>query len=118
MRAAGHAARLLDVLSDDIGGPWAMVYADAVVLHFTPAQAASAFSKIWAALRPGGVFAFCVKRGDGESWQDAKLGVPRYFCFWQEPALRSALRLAGFGDVSVTTVDGGGQGWLMVIATA
>src|SRR5271157_2858245 len=38
MRQQGYQARLLNALGDDFGGPYDMVYANAVLLHFTVEQ--------------------------------------------------------------------------------
>jgi hypothetical protein len=29
-----------------------------------------------------------LKEGDGEEWRTVKLGLPRHFTYWREPALR------------------------------
>jgi SAM-dependent methyltransferase len=117
MRAQGHRARVLNILTQDIGGPYAMVFADAVILHFTPIQAALCFAKARKALRPGGVFAFCVKVGEGDEWSQAKLGAPRDFHYWQAAPLLAALKAAGFGPVSISTDTSSGLAWLMVVAS-
>jgi len=41
----------------------------------------------------GGVVAFTVKEGDGAEWSTAKLGLPRHFAYWREPAVRDPLRV-------------------------
>ena len=118
LREHGHSARVLNVLTEDLGGPYAMIYADAVILHFTPEQAALSFRKARRALRPGSVFAFTAKLGDGDSWSQEKLGAPRYFHYWQATPLRAALKAAGFAAVVISVVAVSGQKWLMVSATA
>jgi len=96
LRTKGYTARTLNVLTDDIDGSYDMVFADAVLLHFTPEEAAIATKKIHAALTDDGIFALRVKRGDGPTWTDAKLGEPRYFYLWQPEDLRQLLHSCGF----------------------
>lgn len=118
LRAQGNTAILLDALTDDLGGPHNMVFADAVILHFTRAQAGEAFARIRRALRPGGVLACSLKQGDGEGWSSEKLGVPRYFCYWQPAPLSAALTRAGFRSIDIDRTSLGSQAWLMVTAIA
>jgi SAM-dependent methyltransferase len=75
----GHTARVLNAITDDFGGPYAMVIANAVFLHFKPDEAKQALRNAYKALQPNGIFAFTVKEGNGEEWTDDKLGSPRYF---------------------------------------
>jgi len=96
LQERGHQARLLNALTDPWGGPYDMVFADAVLLHFTVEQFNLALTKARASLQPQGILAFTVKQGEGSEWSDAKLGAPRFFQYWQAPALRQALETAGF----------------------
>ena len=117
LRKAGHKAYVLNALTEPLGGPYAMVFADAVFLHFTPAQLAIVLSKANRAMPPGGVLACSLKLGDGDSWATGRFGAPRFFHYWQEPALTAALRAAGFPKVEITIATNWDQKWLMVIAT-
>jgi hypothetical protein len=67
------------------------------------------------ATAPGGVLAFTLKEGDGEAWSEQKLGVPRHFTYWREPAVRAALDRAGWPDASIDHVAGR-ENWLHVLA--
>ncbi|MEP6797026.1 MAG: hypothetical protein ABI890_02710, partial [Lapillicoccus sp.] len=117
LRLDGHEADVLNVLTDDLGGPYAGVLADAVLLHFTPAQLGSVLDRVRESLSPGGLLAFSVKVGDGSEWSEHKLGAPRFFHYWQEAPLRALLRNHAFHVVDVTTDVGGTWDWLLVIAT-
>ena len=99
MQSKGHQARTLNALTDDFGGPYAMVYANAVLLHFTGEQVAHVLQKVRNALSDNGLFAFSVKIGEGDAWSDAKLNSPRYFTYWQEAPLRKLLADARFETV-------------------
>lgn len=119
-RAEGHAADVLNVLTDDIMGPYAAVLANAVFLHFQPAELRDVLVKVRLALSPGGLLAFSVKIGDGSEWSSHKLGVPRFFQYWQPEPLRDLVTECGY-EVLDLQVDppapGLVWGWIRVIAT-
>jgi SAM-dependent methyltransferase len=117
MRADGHEAQLLDVRTDDFGGPYDAVFADAVLLHLTPNEFAAAARKARAAVGAAGLFALTVKEGDGSSWRSDKLDLPRYFTYWREPALRDSLAASGWQPTSIEKVAAR-EPWLYVLASA
>ncbi|MBY4403024.1 class I SAM-dependent methyltransferase [Rhodococcus fascians] len=117
MAADGHAARKLDVVTDQYGGPYDGIFANAVLLHLNSQEFLSAVGKAAKALRSGGVFAFTLKEGDGEEWSDAKLNLPRYFKYWRERDVRSSFDVAEWATVSIRSEIGRGrQPWLLVLA--
>lgn len=118
LRARGFAARLFNVLTDTLERPYDVILANAVLLHFDRDQFAFVLGKLHAALRPGGRLAFSLKRGDGEEWSSAKIGAPRYFCYWQPDDVAARLAEAGFARWSVTqaSTTRTHADWLFVIA--
>jgi SAM-dependent methyltransferase len=116
MRAAGYQAGLLDVRTDDLGGPWDAVLAHAVLLHLDRDQFTDALERIHSAVVPGGVLGITLKEGDGAAWSNAKLGLPRYFTYWREQVLRGALAQTGWSVVALDRVAGRLEPWLFVIA--
>ena len=88
MRHKGHSARELNALTDNYGGPYHMVYANAVLLHFTEQQIEEVLTRVRQALKDEGLFSFSVKIGDGSEWTATKLGLPRYFSYWHEEQIR------------------------------
>jgi SAM-dependent methyltransferase len=117
LRHAGHDARLLDVRTDPLGGPYQGILANAVLLHLSRDQFEDVLRRARAATAPGGFLAFTLKEGDGEAWSEHKLGVPRHFTYWREPAVRAALDRASWPDASIDHVSGR-ENWLYVIASA
>ena len=119
LRRQGHEARVLDVRDGDLGGPYDAVLANAVLLHLDRADAARALAACLAATRPGGLLALTLKEGDGEAWSDHKLGMPRWFVYWREDALRDLLAAVGWQVVELRRMAGrrpGGTGrWLVVL---
>ncbi len=101
---------------DDFGGPYDAVLADAVLLHVTREQFVDVLQRARQAVASGGVLAITLKEGDGEAWTDAKLGRPRHFTYWREPAVRAALTDTGWHVLSLEHVAGRVEPWLFVIA--
>lgn len=97
----GKKARLLNALTDDLGTGYDMVFADAVFLHFNRRQLALVLGKVYASLKPNGRLVFSLKEGRGEEMTKHKLGVPRYFSFWEADEIKKLLTSVGFGDVQI-----------------
>ncbi|MBE7162540.1 MAG: GNAT family N-acetyltransferase [Williamsia herbipolensis] len=118
LRDQGHEALVLDVLRDDLGGPYDAVFANAVLLHVPRERLVDVLGRIRAAVRPGGVLAATLKRGEGEAWTTAKLDAPRHVTYWTERALADAVDAAGWGSAEVrdSTVPGAAERWLTVVA--
>lgn len=103
MQQKGLNARYLNILSDEISKKYDMVFANAVLVHFTPLQSRQVFGKVHRALKQKGVFALSLKMGDGETWTEEKLGAPRYFCYWQHDAIKELAEETGFEWMSVNS---------------
>src|ERR1700733_9528472 len=67
LRAEGMQADVLEITTEDLGGPYDAVFANAVLVHLTGAQLDRVLVKALGAVRPGGLLAFTVKEGDGEA---------------------------------------------------
>lgn len=114
----GFDARELNAITDDLGGPYDLIFANAVLLHFTREETAQVIRKAYGALNKGGILAFTVKQGAGEEWTDKKLGAPRYFCYWTAGQLAPVLEDAGFSDTKVIgDAETNTFTWVQVIAT-
>jgi SAM-dependent methyltransferase len=116
LRAAGHDARLLDVRSDPLGGPYQAVVANAVLVHLSGPQFEDVARRAGQAVVAGGLFGFTLKEGDGGAWSQDKLSMPRYFTYWRAPAVREVLARTGWSVVSVDHVAGRKEPWLYVLA--
>ena len=114
LRAAGHRAEVLNVVTDALGGPFDLVLANAVLLHLTRPQLARFLVRAVPAVRAGGRLAFTVKRGDGQEWSTNRLDQPRYFTYWQEPELRTLLDETGWQPLAIESLPGQGEDWLFV----
>jgi SAM-dependent methyltransferase len=106
----------LNVLTDDLPERLDMVYASAVLLHFTREETAMVLRKVYASLVDGGRFAFSLKQGNGEGWSEEKLGEPRYFCYWQAEEIQQLLNDAGYTGIEIGQNVAPNATWLRVIA--
>ena len=116
LQKAGHETRLLNALTDEFGNSYDMIFAHAVLLHFSPEQAGLVIKKAFVSLNSAGVLAFSVKQGSGAKWTNEKLGSPRHFYYWQKPELEKLLKTTDFSDFAITEGKSKNASWLYVIA--
>lgn len=118
LQKQGHSARVLNAITDNFGGGYDMVIANAVLLHFTPQETVTVLHKIHRSLNDGGILAFTVKQGKGSEWSEAKLGAPRYFTYWTARDVDMLLADTGFTPVMVSPDNAGINNvqWLAVVA--
>lgn len=98
----GYNAKLFNILKDPFEGKYDLVFANAVFLHFTPLELQKVLEKIHASLSNEGILSFSVKHGEGEEWSLAKVGNPRYFCYWQADAIKALLKANGFDVIEIS----------------
>ena len=115
--AAGVARadmRVLPVAADRFDGLWAC----ASFLHVPRGDAPGTLSEFARVLRPGGAFAFSVKRGEGRRVGDTYDGDRRQFTLYEPDELRGLLADAGFGVVTldVGSAEGDPDAWLTGLA--
>lgn len=112
LRADGVAADVLNVITDELGGPWDAIYAGAVFLHLNVLELTDVLAKAAAAMTPAGLLAFTLKEGDGSRWTTVKLGQSRHFTYWREAPLRSLIDATPWEVVSIDHVAGHSDDWL------
>ncbi len=120
LQAKGFNARHYNALTDDLGDEYDLIFANAVLLHFNKTELASVLKKLLHSLKRGGRLAFSLKRGQGEAWSVAKIGAPRFFCYWEQAELEPHLGGAGFTRWTIgEALTGRAHAeWLFVIASA
>ncbi len=114
LRRLGHLAEVLNVITDDLGGPYDGIWASAVLLHLSRDELADALRKIRPALAPDGFLGFSVKEGDGERWTTDKLEHARYFVYWRPEPLAALLERTGWRVIELSRQPGRIDDWLMV----
>lgn len=117
LQKKGLRAHSLDLLKDEIDGKYDMVFACAVLLHFTPEEFKVVVKKIHDALQGGGIFAFSLKKGNGGAWTDEKLDAPRYFYYWQLEDLKNTMNECGFEwvDLAESYTSHNKADWMRII---
>lgn len=117
-RSAGIEARVLDVRSDDFGGPYDALFANAVLLHVPRPTLAAVLERGLRAVRIGGVLATSFKKGDGDAWSDKKLDAPRHFTYWHEADLLRVVLASGWTPIQIaeTTQPTSAERWITVTA--
>jgi hypothetical protein len=117
LRREGHDADQLNVLNDDLGGPWDAIFANAVFLHLERSDVARVLVKTFEATGDDGLLVFTLKEGEGEEWVTKKLNGPRHFTYWSESDLVAVLASSPWTLRSVRHVDGQVDQWLFCTCT-
>ncbi len=116
-RARGKQADQLDVINDDLGGPYDAVVALHVLQHVEPDDLPIVLAKVAGALRPSGRFLVSIPLGEGAGWEVGESGRKYFRALRTEAEFIAAL--AGIGLQSEWTeraVEGEETGWLCVLA--
>lgn len=85
-----------NVLEDDIPNSYHMLFANAVIPHFTAYDLKYVLHKIQRGLPRDAIFAFSAKQGRGEAWINEKLTERRFVRYWTPQTLCNMVEDAGF----------------------
>jgi SAM-dependent methyltransferase len=110
----GRQAELLDLISDDFGGPYDGVMALYVLQHIDRCLVADVLHKVAEALRPGGVFLVSLQEGSGEFHERGTSGCYRVVR-WSADDFAKALSDAGLGAEWVERVTDEAD-WMTILA--
>lgn len=107
----GRTGELLDVITDDLGGPYDGVLALCVLIHVPFEWTDAVLAKIAHALRPGGAFLVSLREGDGETFG------AYHTVYWRDAGFGPRLRAAGLHvEWQDQSVDSDGDSWLTYLA--
>jgi predicted TPR repeat methyltransferase len=111
--ARGLHAEQLDLITDELGGPYDAIVATAVLIHIERARTDDVLTKVAAALRPRGAFLVCIREGTGE-----ERGDDCHMTYWPHDAFVERLERAGL-RIAWHTAFGHGpdERWLTFLAT-
>ena len=117
-RARGKQVDRLDVINDDLGGPYDAVVTLHVLQHVEPSDLSAVLAKVAGALRPGGRFLVSVPLGGrGAGWEVGESGTPYYRALRSEADFVAALGDAGLApEWTERSVEQAESGWLCVLA--
>lgn len=111
----GKRVEPLDVITDDLGGPYDAVMALCVLLHIERDQIDHVLGKVASSLEPGGVFLLSTREGRGELWENGQSGDYRVV-LWDHDVFAVRLATSGLGvEWSARSADDDGS-WLHVLA--
>lgn len=114
-RARGKKIDRLDVIHDNLGGPYDAVVMLHVLQHVEPEDLSPVLGKVLGALRPAGQFLVSIPRGHGSGWEVGESGRSYYRALRTTEQFLEALRGAGFTPVW-TDQSPEDHGWLAVMA--
>lgn len=87
--ARGKHGELLDLITDDLRGPYDAVLALCVLIHVPRDQTDQVLAKIAGSLRPGGAFLVSMRNGDGET------GGEYHTVYWRREDFAARIEAAG-----------------------
>ena len=116
-RARGKDADRLDVINDDLGGPYDAVVTLHVLQHVEPDDLHAVLTKVAGALRPGGRFLVSIPLGEGVDWEVGESGNRYYRVLRTEAEFTAALAEAGLQpEWTQRPIRDEESGWLLVLA--
>ena len=115
LRERGHDAALVNVLTDELGGPYDGIFANAVLLHVPREDMSAVLDRMFRAVAAGGALGFTLKVGEGDAWSDEKLGLPRFFAYWTAADVRRLIDSSPWQLVVLDEVSTGPTKWLHVL---
>jgi 2-polyprenyl-3-methyl-5-hydroxy-6-metoxy-1,4-benzoquinol methylase len=111
MAERGKQADLLNVITDDLGGPYDGVLAMAVLIHLGREHIDDVLRKIHAALRPGGALLVAMRKGDGETSGDYQT------VYWSADRFAARLAAAGLSvEWNADSIGPDGGEWVTFLA--
>jgi 2-polyprenyl-3-methyl-5-hydroxy-6-metoxy-1,4-benzoquinol methylase len=111
MAERGKKADLLNVVTDELGGPYDGVLAMGVLIHVEREQTDGVLRKIHAALKPGGAFLAAMRKGEGETSGNY------HTVLWTAERFAARLAAAGLSVAwSADSVGRDGNEWVTFLA--
>ena len=116
-RTRGKQVERLDVIKDDLGGPYDAVVALHVLQHAEPGDLPAVLGKVAGALRPSGRFLVSIPLGEGSGWETGESGKPYFRALRSEAEFLDMLARAGLqSEWTERSVEHEESGWLCVLA--
>lgn len=112
----GKVVDRLDLLTDDLGGPWDGLVALYVLQHIGRDRLGAVIDRIVAALRPGGVFLTSFQEGEDEHDQKGAEGGVYHVVQWRPDDMLDLMTRRGLEIVWRHSFQGDEARWSLVIA--
>ena len=111
MSERGKHAELLNVVTDELGGPYDGVLAMGVLIHVDRNQTDAVLRRIHTALRPGGALLVAMRKGEGETTGDY------HTVCWTRERFTERLTRAGLSVIwDADSVGRDGNDWVTYLA--
>lgn len=112
----GKTVEKLDLISDDLGGPWDGLVALYVLQHIERDQLEDVIARMVAALRPGGVLLTSFQEGEAETEQKGSEGGVYHVVQWRPQAMLDLLARQGVTIEWRHSFEGDEARWTILIA--
>jgi predicted TPR repeat methyltransferase len=115
LKEIGENALRFNLLKDELPKNYNMIFANAVLPHFSEDELKYVLKKVHGSLQKGNLFAFSVKQGSGKQWISEKISDLRFVQYWQPEDLYRLISECGFHIVyseSGTTGDEPNHIWI------
>jgi 2-polyprenyl-3-methyl-5-hydroxy-6-metoxy-1,4-benzoquinol methylase len=114
-KARGATAELLDVVTDDLGGPYAGVIAHYVLQHVDRSRLPDVLAKISKAIVDGGAFLLTLREGRSDLIEHGSSGGVYYVVEWTKPDLDEILCGLSFRECWSTSSEDADGKWLTIL---
>ncbi|GAA0624663.1 class I SAM-dependent methyltransferase [Brevundimonas kwangchunensis] len=115
-RRRGKVVEPLDLVSDDLGGPWEGLMALYVLQHIERGGMEGVIRRIVAALRPGGLFLTSFQEGEGEWRQTGSEGGTYTMICWRPADMLDLMAGCGLEVDWSHSFEGDEARWTILIA--
>ena len=115
-KARGAQAEVLDVVKDELGGPYAGVVALHVFQHIHRSELPHVLTKISLAIAERGAFLFSLREGSGEFVEKGESSGNYYIALWQRADLVANLEPLGFREIWSSSEEHSDGRWLTILA--
>jgi hypothetical protein len=116
-KARGAKAEVLDVVKDELGGPYAGVVALHVFQHIYRSELPHVLTKISLAIADRGAFLFSLREGSGDRVEKGESSGNYYIALWKRADLVAILEPLGFREIWSSFEEGADGRWLTILAT-
>jgi hypothetical protein len=116
-KARGVKAEVLDVVKDELGGPYAGVVALHVFQHISRSELPHVLTKVSLAIADRGAFLFSLREGSGDLVEKGESSGNYYIAMWQRPDLVAILEPLGFREIWSSSEEDPDGRWLTILAT-
>ena len=115
-KARGASAELLDVITDDLGGPYAGVIAQYVFQHVDRSRLPDVLARIAKVIVDGGALLLTLREGRSDLIEHGSSGGVYYVAEWAKPDLDEILCGLGFCECWSTSSEDAEGRWLTILA--